>query len=431
MSKQLKNLLYISIPIFSLIMMEWSCKKKDVFPSQQLPQIISLSPASAKAGTQVTIKGSNLKGVSDVRFGTVGAINFNAGANTDTAISVTVPDSLPLGPMYLQVYLPDGKGYASHQFTVLLTPPVPKIDSVSPTKALPGASVIISGINFSLVTSVRFGGVNATFGPTLDTNHKIQATVPLAAGPGNQYITVINPNGEDSIPFNVDFSPVVNSFSPASASAGDLITVSGVRFTGTTSIMLGAASITYTAVNDSTITFNVPSGAISGAITVTTPYGSGTSKASLSILVAGLSFPIYDEAVTSNWTSSGWIGGGWGGSVNYSNTSPAETGTHSARIDYVGGYGSPLQLGGASINLSPYSSFKISIYGGPGSNGLKINIGINQADSYTITLVEGQWTDYQIALASLTSSSTLTDIWIKEYNGTGGFSIYVDNMGLN
>jgi hypothetical protein len=431
MSKQLKNLLYISIPILLLIVTEWSCKKKDVFPSQQLPQIISLSPASAKAGTQVTIKGSDLKGVSDVRFGTAEAINFNAGANTDTAISVTVPDSLPLGPMYLQVYLPDGKGYASHQFTVLLTPPVPKIDSVSPTKALPGASVIISGINFSLVTSVRFGGVNATFGPTLDTNHKIQATVPLAAGPGNQYITVINPNGEDSIPFNVDFSPVVNSFSPASASAGDLITVSGVRFTGATSVMLGSASITYNAVNDSTITFTVPSGAISGAITVTTTYGSGTSKASLSILIAGLAFPIYDDAVTSNWTNSGWIGGGWGGTVNYSNTSPVETGTHSARIDYVGGYGSPLQLGGASINLSPYTSFKISIYGGPGSNGLKINIGINQADSYTITLVEGQWTDYQIALASLTSSSTLTDIWIKEYNGTGGFSIYVDNMGLN
>src|SRR5450755_3818901 len=99
MSKQLKNLLYISIPILLLIVTEWSCKKKDVFPSQQLPQIISLSPASAKAGTQVTIKGSDLKGVSDVRFGTSEAINFNAGANTDTAISVTVPDSLPLGPM--------------------------------------------------------------------------------------------------------------------------------------------------------------------------------------------------------------------------------------------------------------------------------------------------------------------------------------------
>lgn len=431
MRKKFKSLLFFSIVIGGLIVLQFGCKKKDVFPSQQLPQISLLSPASAIAGTQVTIKGSNLKGVSDVRFGTAEAANFNAGANTDTAISVTVPDSLPLGPLYLQVYLPDGKGYAAHQFTVLLTPPVPKIDSVSPTKALPGALVIISGINFSLVTSVKFGGVDASFGPTLDTNHKIQATVPLAAGPGDQYITLINPNGQDSIPFNVDFSPVVNSFSPASASAGDLITVSGVRFTGATSLMLGSTSITYTAVDDGTITFTVPSGAISGNITVTTTYGSGTSKSSLSILVAGLAFPIYDEAVTTNWTNSGWIGGGWGGTVNYSNTSPAETGNYSAKIDYSGGYGSPLQLGGASINLSSYSTFKISIYGGPGSNGLKINIGINQQDSYTITLVEGQWTDYQIALSNLTTSSTLTDIWIKEYNGTGGFSIYVDNMGLN
>ncbi len=431
MSKHFKNLLYIGIPILLLIVTEWSCKKKDVFPSQQLPKITSLSPSSAKAGTQITIRGNNLKNVSDVRFGTTEVTTFSAGNNTDTAINVIVPDSLPLGPLYLQVYLPDGKGYASYQFTILLTPPVPKIDSVSPKKALPGATVIISGVNFSLVNSVKFGGVAASFSPTLFTNHKIQATVPLKAGPGNQYITVMNPNGVDSIPFNVDFSPVINSFSPLSGSTGDLITVSGVRFTGATSLMLGSTSISYAVVNDSTITFKVPSGAISGTITVATPYGLGTSKSSLSILVAGLAFPIYDEGVTSNWTNSGWIGGGWGGTVNYNNTSPVETGTYSARIDYVGGYGSPLQLGGASINLAPYSSFKISIYGGPGSNGLKINIGINQQDSYTITLVEGKWTDYQISLSSLTTSSTLTDIWIKEYNGTGGFSIFVDNMGLN
>jgi hypothetical protein len=285
MSKQFRNLLCISVPIFLLIITQWSCKKKDVFPSQQLPLITSLTPASAKAGIQVTIKGNNLKKVADVRFGTAEAANFNASANTDTAISVTVPDSLPLGPMYLQVYLPDGKGYASYQFTVLLTPPVPKIDSVSPATALPGAAVIISGVNFSQVTSVKFGGITASFGPTLDTNHKIQAKVPLTAGPGNQYITVINPNGEDSIPFNVNFSPVVNSFSPASASAGGLVTVSGVRFTGATSVTLGSISLTYAVVDDSTITFTVPSNAISGTITVTTPYGSGTSKSSLSILV--------------------------------------------------------------------------------------------------------------------------------------------------
>ena len=47
------------------------------------------------------------------------------------------------------------------------------------------------------------------------------------------------------------------------------------------------------------------------------------------------------------------------------------------------------------MNLSPYTTFKISIYSGADSGGKKINIGINKADAYTITLVEGKWTDYQ------------------------------------
>jgi len=144
-----------------------------------------------------------------------------------------------------------------------------------------------------------------------------------------------------------------------------------------------------------------------------------------------VTFPFYDDGVTSNWTSSGWIGGGWGGSVDYNNTSPVRSGTKSAKISYVGGYGSPLQLGGASISIAPYTTFKISIYGGPGTAGKKINIGLNAADSYTITLVEGVWTDYAIPISTMTSATSLTDIWIKEYSGTGGFSIYVDAMGLN
>ena len=59
-----------------------------------------------------------------------------------------------------------------------------------------------------------------------------------------------------------------------------------------------------------------------------------------------------------------------------------------------------------------------------------INIGINAADKYTITLEEGKWTDYSIPLSTLTSVP-INEIWVKEYNGTGGFTIYVDAMGLN
>ena len=115
-----------------------------------------------------------------------------------------------------------------------------------------------------------------------------------------------------------------------------------------------------------------------------------------------ISFPIYNDAVTGNW--NGWIGGGWGGTSNYNNTAPVREGDKSIKIDYAGGYGSPMQLGGANVDVTSYTTFKISIYGGPGSNGLKVNLGINGADSYNITLVEGKWTDYQIPISSLTTS---------------------------
>ena len=144
-----------------------------------------------------------------------------------------------------------------------------------------------------------------------------------------------------------------------------------------------------------------------------------------------IAFPIYNDAVTSNW--NGWIGGGWGGTKNLDNTSPVRVGTKSCSIDYVGGYGSPLQLGGANISLTSYTTLKLSIYGGTGSGGKKISVSLNGQNSvrYEIIVVAGAWTDYAIPLSSLTSGSTLGEIWIQEFSGTGGFTIYVDELGLN
>lgn len=441
MFKQSKSLIYLSISIFSLALLQSSCKKKDVFPSQQLPEITSMSPSSAIAGAPVVLKGINLKNVDAVRFGTAMAAHFDSTANTDTAIHINVPDSLPLGDLYVQVYLKDGKGYSAFKFTVLLTPPVPKIDSVSPAKALPGATVIISGNNFSLVNSVQFGGIKASFGPTLDTNHRIQAIVPLGATAGNQFITVSNTNGVDSIPFTVDFSPVVTSFSPQKTTAGNIDTVYGVRFTGATSVLIDTITTNYTVLNDSMISFTVPAGAFTGPVTVTTAYGTGVSSNSLVVLVAGFKLVIYDDIVEPASGFSTW--GGWGGTANYANTSPVESGTNSIAVHYVGGYGSPIQLGGATIDLTKYTTFKISIYGGPGTNGKQVNIGFNSVndptnynttDGKTIVIVEGQWTDFEIPISDIISSTHITildQIILKEYSNATDEMIYVDNIGLN
>ena len=429
MHKQLQKALSISTTIFAFAFLIFSCKKQDKYPAQTLPNIITVNPTSAIPGAPVEIKGANLKSVTAVKFGTVDAIFQTP---SDTSISAIVPDSLPPGNLYVQVYVGDGVAYAAQKFTILEAPKIPTISSVSPETAFPEDQITIKGINFSAVSSVTFGSAVALY--TIDDSSKLIVTIPDGLTDPNQLITVSAPTGSDTISFTVNFAPVVTSFSPEQAQAGDVITVKGKRFSGATSVMLGASSAAFNAVDDTTITFTVPADATSGNITVVTPNGSGTSGSSLTVLVAGLAFPIYDEAVTSNWTSTGgWVGGGWGGTKNYDNTSPVESGIHSVEINYVESYGSPMQLGGASVDVAPFTSFKISIYGAPGSNGKQVNLNINQQDKYTITVVEGKWTDYQVSLSDLglTSSSLLTDIVLKEFSGVGGFTIYVDNIGLN
>jgi hypothetical protein len=222
---------------------------------------------------------------------------------------------------------------------------------------------------------------------------------------------------------------------------GTNLTITGASLDLVTSITFQNAPAVTTFVSQSAtqIVVTAPMGITRGQITLGVLNSTVTVQSTDVLEINGaappptIAFPIYDDAVTNNWTSAGgWTGGGWGGTANYSNTSPVRAGTKSVRIDYVGGWGSPLQLGGASVNLAPYNTFKISVYGAPGSGGHTVSIAFNQTNNkYNITVVEGQWTDYVIPISTLTSSTTLNEIWVQEFNGTGGYTIYVDAIGLN
>ena len=71
------------------------------------------------------------------------------------------------------------------------------------------------------------------------------------------------------------------------------------------------------------------------------------------------------------------------------------------------------------------------MYGGAGSSGKNINIGFNEADGKTVTVVEGQWTDFAIPISQISSVTTLTHLYIKNYTSTGAYTIYIDVLGLN
>jgi hypothetical protein len=79
-------------------------------------------------------------------------------------------------------------------------------------------------------------------------------------------------------------TPTITSFSPTSAAVGSIITLTGSGFTGVTSVTVTGQSASFGFISDNQLNLQVPSGATSGPITVTTPAGSATSTTSLIVL---------------------------------------------------------------------------------------------------------------------------------------------------
>jgi uncharacterized delta-60 repeat protein len=79
-------------------------------------------------------------------------------------------------------------------------------------------------------------------------------------------------------------TPVIISFSPTSAAVGSIVTLTGSGFTGVTAVSVNGLAASFGYVSDSQLNLQVPAGATSGLITVTTPAGSATSTTNLTVL---------------------------------------------------------------------------------------------------------------------------------------------------
>jgi len=116
---------------------------------------------------------------------------------------------------------------ASMTFTYSSSAPAgPSITSFTPTSGAVGASVVISGANFTGATAARFNGVNATY--TVNTANQITATVPAGATTGA--ISVVTPGGTatSATSFTVTGGSVPNdNFASGQVINGNAGTVNG------------------------------------------------------------------------------------------------------------------------------------------------------------------------------------------------------------
>ncbi|RED97927.1 hypothetical protein [Marinoscillum furvescens] len=97
--------------------------------------------------------------------------------------------------------------------------------------------------------------------------------------------------------------------------------------------------------------------------------------------------------------------------------------------------GGGLSVGGIdpAIDASTRTSFSFALYGGPGTDGAQVACILNDNwDDYnTVTLVEGEWTEYQVPLANY-STTDLSQVvrFALKVDGITSSVIYADRIGF-
>jgi uncharacterized repeat protein (TIGR01451 family) len=250
------------------------------------PTITSFSPTSGRAGTNVVIKGTSFTNSSSVKFGSLNAASFNVDSNSQ--ITAVAPANVLSGN--ITVTAPGGQWISSGTFAVL-----PTVSGFTPGFGSVGASIVVTGANFNVGTpSAKFGGVTAATPAGISFS---QLTVKVPSGATNAPITVTTSDGSGTSAQIFYVTPSITSFTPTNSAPGTTVKISGNNFsggtpgTGATAVSFGGVPATsFYVSNNTTIGAIVPSGVITGPISVTTPAGTVYSSGNFYALPVVLSF---------------------------------------------------------------------------------------------------------------------------------------------
>jgi hypothetical protein len=242
------------------------------------PAVSTLSPngVSTIGGTAVTLRGTDLTGVTGVKVGlsTVAAtavsatsLTFVAPAHAAGSVAVTVTNLYGTSTQVAQLT------YA--------TPPVPSVRSVTPSsgptnKATP---VVITGTELTGTTRVTVGGVNVPFVKVSAT--QLNVTLPVHAA-GALVLQVTTPAGvsgtsvASTFTYQAPPAPAIAAVAPPTglSTATTTVVLSGTAFAKTSKVTANGVTVPFVQVSETQLRLTLaPRAAGPVALAVTTPGG--------------------------------------------------------------------------------------------------------------------------------------------------------------
>lgn len=253
------------------------------------PVVTTISPTSGPSTghTEVTINGSGFSSTTDVRFGSVSALNFDI-VSDNQMVAIAPPQ--PIATQDVGVINPAGTSpvVATDKFTYV-KPPKPVVTQVDPTSGTTGG-----GDEIQVFGSGFWGTTKVAFGSTVASNYQVVAddeidvtTPPHAAGIQN--VVVTTPGGasatstHDRYTYIKPPAPKVTEVDPTSGSGagGYDVTIVGSNFQQASKVLIGTvAAKTFYVDDPSYIDFIMPPHSAGKVdITVTTPGGTSAKTA--------------------------------------------------------------------------------------------------------------------------------------------------------
>jgi hypothetical protein len=199
------------------------------------PVITGFTPGNGRAGTNVTITGTNFLGTIRVLIGGQSATIL--ASTNNYSLLVAAPPGASSG--VVRVDAPAGPALSASNFNYL-----PLITSFTPQAGVPGTVVTLSGANLNEgFVRVSLNGITApTNGPP--SAGSVTVKVPAGVFTGPFSITTSNGSFTTTSPFHLP--PGIAQFSPTNSPPGSTVTITGTNLLGATNVSFNGLSAAFT-----------------------------------------------------------------------------------------------------------------------------------------------------------------------------------------